>query len=361
MTLFLHLAARTLRAALAAFAGVLTIFLAVDLLDSAGVIGGPGWLWPAILLYANKAAVVAHEIAPGALLLGAAVATSGLRQTREWTALRALGLGPGRVAGPVLAATLAAAVALVIFHDAVGVEAAQRADEIEAVRFAHGQGYRRWLAWQQPKRWFRGGDGRRVYHLRGTLPGGGFEGVTVLELTPDFRLARRIDAGRMFGTADGGWRLEGVEERVFDAGGASRVERAPVRTFRFDEPPGSFDLRPGRPAQMRLGVLAEQVALRARLGQPTIEFALERANRLAYPLVAVPGALLAVALALRRRRRGHVATALLEAVGISLSIWAAQGICLGLGLSGRLPPLLAAWLPDLLLLGVGGWAIRRTR
>jgi lipopolysaccharide export LptBFGC system permease protein LptF len=51
---------------------------------------------------------------------------------------------------------------------------------------------------------------------------------------------------------------------------------------------------------------------------------------------------------------------MLEAVGLSLALWGTQGICLGLGLSGRLPPSVAAWLPNLIFLAAGALAVRRT-
>ena len=284
---------------------------------------------------------------------------SGLRQTREWTAMRSAGLGPWRVAVPVLSAVALVAMALVVVQEAWGVKAAQRAEEIQVTRFARGGAYRRWQATQQPKRWFRGADGRHIYHLRGVLPGGGFERVTVLELSDDFRLIRRIDAGKMEPADGGAWLLADVEERSFGPE-EPRYRRASSRLIRFDEPPGSFDLRPGRPSQMSLPVLTQQIAVRERLGQPSVDFAIERANRVAYPFAAVSGALLAVALALRRNRRGHLSSALLEAVGISLALWAVQGVCLGLGLSGRLPAPLAAWLPNLIFLTAGAAAVRRT-
>ena len=359
MILARYVATRAALAFLAALAGVVAVFLVVDFVDNAHVIRGSGWVGAALELYANKAAVVAAQMAPAAMLLGAAIATSGLRQTREWTALRSVGLGPWRVALPMVATALLVAGLMALLHDAVGVHAAQRAEEISATRFRRGGSYRRWLAWQEPKRWFRGADGRRIYHLRGSGAGGGFERVTVFEVTPDFRLARRIDAVRMEPAEAGAWRLAEVEERTFGEQGTVGLERSAEKLFRFDEPPGSFELAPGRPSQLSHSVLTTQIELRRRLGQPSAEFELERANRLAYPLSAVPGVLLAVALALRRNRRGHISSSLLEAVGISLLLWGAQGICMALGLSGRLSPIVAAWTPDLLFLALGALAVRR--
>lgn len=360
MILFAYAARRTLAATLAAVAGVVAIYLAVDFVDNSAGFGGEGWIPAVIELYANKAAVVVRMVAPAAMLLGASVAVSTFRRTREYTAMRALGLGPWRLAVPVLAVTLGLGAGLVVLHDVVGVRAAERAEEIGAVRFGRGGDMRRFLASREPKRWFRGQDGRRIYNLRGHLPGGGFERVTVLEVDPEFRLVRRIDALRM--RPDGAeWLLEAVEDRTFQPDGGMRLERDDFRRYRFDEPPEAFAIVPGRPAQMRWARLLEQIGVRRRLGVPVADFELERYNRLAYPLAGVPGALLAVALALRRNRKGHVSASLGESVGVSLAFWAVQGVSWALGLSGQVPTALAAWAPNVLFLGVGLVAVWRAR
>ncbi len=359
MILFAYAARRALAAMAGALAGVVALYLAVDFVDNSAGFVGPGWVPAALELYANKAAVVARMVAPAALLLGASVAVSGFRATREWTAMRAVGLGPWRLAVPVLAVTFGAGVLLVVLHDVVGVRAAERAEEIGALRFGRGGDKRRFLAAREPKRWFRGADGRRIYYLRGHLPEGGFARVTVLEVDPGFRLVRRIDADRMR-PAEGEWILEDVEDRAFDADGTMTIERADARRYRFEEPPDAFSVVAGRPSEMRWRTLVQQIGLRKRLGLPTVDFELERDNRIAYPFAAVPGALLALALALRRNRKGHVSAALGEAVGVSLVFWGAQGVSWALALSGQVPTAVAAWAPNVLFLAVGIAAVRRT-
>jgi lipopolysaccharide export system permease protein len=355
-----YVAARALLAFVAALTGVVAIFLLVDFVDNAASYAGPGWI-PAVLeLYAYKAAVVVRQVAPAAMLLGAAVTASGFRQTREYTALRSVGLGPWWIAGPVVGAMLLAGVALVVLHEVVGVQAAERAEEIQATRFGRGGDLRRFQAAREPKRWFRGSDGRRVYHLRGNLPDGGFERVTVYELAPDFTLARRIDAQRMH-PHGGAWMLQDVEDRTFAPDGTMRLERAATRRYEFQEPPDAFSVVAGRPGQMRWNTLLWQIKVRRQLGLRGLEFALERYNRLAYPLAGVPGALVAIALALRRNRKGHIATALVESVGVSLLFWGMQGVTWALGLSGRVPPWVAAWAPNALFVAAGMWAVRRSR
>ncbi len=359
MILFAYAARRTLGAVLAALVGVVAIYLAVDFVDNSAGFGGHGWV-PAVLeLYANKAAVVVRMIAPAAMILGAAVAVSTFRKTREYTAMRAMGLGPWRLAVPVLAVTFGLGVGLVILHDVVGVRAAERAEEIGALRFGRGGDKRRYLAAREPKRWFRGADGRRIYNLRGTHPEGGFARVTVLEVDPEFNLVRRIDAGRMR-AAGSEWLLEEVEDRTFRPDGAIVLETAGARRYRFDEPPDAFSVVPGRPSQMRWNLLLRQIDLRRRLGLPVADFLLERYNRLAYPFAGLSGALVAVALALRRNRKGHVSSALVESVGVSMVFWGVQGVSWALALSGRVPPSIAAWAPNAIFLAGGLFAVRRT-
>ncbi len=356
MTLFLHVARRALAAFLAALAAVVALFLVVDFAENASAFRGPGWVRAAAELYLWKSAVIVSQMAPAAMLLGASVTASGLRRTREWVALRALGLGPWRLALPVLAVAALSAGALAAFDDALVVGANARVDEIMAVRFGRAGA---WYRWREPKRWFRGRDGRRVYHLQAGAGRGAFERVTVLEVTPDFRLSRRIDAARMTPAADGEWVLEDVAERTFAPDGTLVLTRAARKGYRFEEDPEAFAVQPGRPGEMRRAVLAEQTALRRRLGLPVAEFELERHRKLAWPLAGFAATLATLALALRRERKGHLTASLVEVVALSALFWAAQGVGWSLGLSGRLDPMVAAWAPDGLFLAAGLLLFRR--
>jgi lipopolysaccharide export system permease protein len=354
-------AARALVAFLGALAAVVGLFLVVDFAENASSFKGEGWMAAAAELYANRAAQVAYQTAPAAMLLAAALTASGLRKTREYTAMRALGLGPWRVAGPVVGVALLVAAGTAVLGDVVALEAAARGDEILATRFGRSAGG--WKKWQERKSWFRGRDGRRIYHLRAVGESGGFERVTVLELSPGFGLARRIDAAWMRpGAGPGEWILgEGTERRFGFVGGegVSPAEPFAERTYAFGDGADAFAVRPGRPGQMRAGVLSRQIELRRTLGLPTAEYVLEWHQKWSWPLAGVPAGLLALALALRRDRRGHFTAALVESVAVSLAFWLVQGLCFSLGMSGRLPPAVAAWFAGALFLAAGALALRR--
>jgi lipopolysaccharide export system permease protein len=308
------------------------------------------------MVYLYRAAAVAWQTAPAAMLLACALTASGLRHTREYTAMRALGLGPWRVAAPALAVALLAAGAMAWLGDAVATGAAARADQILHERFGRGGAP---VRWDEQKSWFRGQGGRRVYHLRRAADDGAFERVTVLDLAEDFTLARRLDAERMEPAAVAGtWRLLRGAERRFEAAGVV-TETFAERSYPLGDGPEAFAVRPGRPSQMRAGVLGRQIELRRALGLPTAEYVLEWHNKWAWPAAGIPAGLVALALALRRDRRGHFTASLMESVGVSLAFWMAHGLCFTLGLAGRLPAPFAPWIAGALFLLLGAAALRR--
>jgi lipopolysaccharide export LptBFGC system permease protein LptF len=48
-------------------------------------------------------------------------------------------------------------------------------------------------------------------------------------------------------------------------------------------------------------------------------------------------------------------------VGVSLAFYGMQGLAWSMARSGRLPPVAAAWLPDVVFALAGLWALRRFR
>lgn len=341
-----YLASAYVRAAAACVLGVVAIVLVVDFADRAYSFGGEDWLANALRLYANLSAELAYQVSPAALLLAAGVTVSGLRQQSELTALVALGWSERRVVFTVVAACAAAAVAAMAVNEWVVVDASRRAEQIKAEKFRRPGDFASYFGHRQ---WFRGRTGddpnfSRLYHVRGET-GDAFVGVTVYELGPGFHLTRRIDAARLEPVPGGGWLARDATVSTFSLGKRTAVERSDVLPLTLPETADDFRLRAGRPNQLRLLDLWDQIQVRRRLGLPEAEFRFELHNRLAYPLAAVPGALLAIRLALRRNRKGHLTIALAEGILVSLVVWALLVVFRAVGLSGNWPPAVAAWAP----------------
>jgi len=217
-------------------------------------------------------------------------------------------------------------------------------DEITALRF-HRWGD--WRSFYERKQWFRHQD--LILHLEDGDVESGFRGVTVLRLTPDFGLAERVDAEGMQHAGGTRWRLVGVTRRVFDRQGGLRLTHLPEDTVDLGIARAVLGIRPGRPEQMRLPVLRQQIRARRAVGLSDRLYVLALGNRFLYPLAGVAAALLAVALALRPGRGSSLTGALVEGLAVTMGLWGLTVVARALVNAGRMAPLLAAALPVVLL------------
>jgi len=337
----------------AVLAGLLVVFLVADFVDRARAYTGPNWVRDVAELYGWKALVAAHQLAPAALLLASATLVSLLRRRGELTAILALGFGRRVLFLPVAGVALVAAVALGLLDEFAVGHASRRVDEITALRF-HRWGD--WRSFYERKQWFRHED--RILHLESGDVESGFHGVTVLRLTPDFDLAERVDAQAMEHAGGTRWRLLAVTRRVFDRRGGLRLTELPEETVDLGITRVLLGIRPGRPEQMRVPVLRQQIRARREVGLSDRLFVLALGNRFTYPLAGVPAALLAVVLALRPGRGASLTGALVEGLAVTMGLWGLTVVARALVNAGRMAPLLAAGLPLLALtlaLGVLLW------
>ncbi|MGC4113635.1 MAG: LptF/LptG family permease [Myxococcales bacterium] len=341
--LWRHLAVDWLKAFAGTLAALTAIYLVVDYVDNARRYQGDDALRWILALYANKAVTVAYELLPGAMLLASGIVLAGLRKRNEWTALRALAIGPAHVFGP-LAAAAALVAGLVIGTDEFTVApASRRADEIHLDKFHYGGS---WGAFFGEVRWFRGR--RNIYHLRQGNAETGFQDVTLLTISEDFRLARRIDAKSMVPKGGQSWLLRDGTVRTL-SGSASQVVHFVEREVLLDEDPAAFRVIKGRPEQLSWRDLVEQVELRRNVGLPTERWSMALHSKAAYPLAGVPGALLGCALTLRPGRRSYLTSALAEGFATVIGFWALLAVLKAAAMAGMVPPAVASWGPFVLM------------
>jgi lipopolysaccharide export system permease protein len=356
----------------ATLGGVVVIYLVIDFADRAHTYTGRAWGRAAAELYLNKAAVVAYQLAPAALIIAAALVITLLSRRGELTALFALGVRPFRLAVPIASFAAVLGVALFWLGEGVVVTADARAEEIQVKRFNR---WGDWATYHAGSSWVRGKAGR-IFHL-GPERRGGWEPATVLEIASPFRLARRIDARRIepvTGEAicDAGaprgcpWRLLDAVETRYELqggpGGTISERRLEVMEERFPETPADLQLRSGRPRQLPWRQLREQVRRREQAGHQAREYEVALAERVANPLQVIPAALAAAGLTLllqRPRRRMPLAGAVALGLGLSMTLWAASVIAHAVSISGGLEPWVAAAIPGMVSVGIAAVAFTR--
>jgi lipopolysaccharide export system permease protein len=332
---------------LSVLGGVLVVFLVGDFSDRLGAyIDRP--VTDVALLYWNKLLVAVHQLAPAAMLLAGGATASILRKRGEWTAMQALGLSRLVIVLPIVLVTASTAVMLVAYDELVVTRAGPRVDRMMVERFGRWGDFRFFYL---PHRWFR--LEHHLVYVRGESREGLVHDVSLYEVDSQFRLLRRLDVEEIRHQEGDRWVLTGAVERSFPSSESSLVRRHEQLELSL---PGSssdtFVEALGRPEFMRTTELLKQLTARARVGISTQRVLFALHNRFTYPATGVGGTLLALALALRRSRKGHLTQALLEGLVVTLTLFGMLLTTKALVLGDHLSAGAASWTPVVVLIGL---------
>lgn len=286
-----------------------------------------------------------YELSPVFVLVTTLITFSLLGRSNEVTACKALGVSLYRLAVPALGAA-AVVVLLSAFLEAEVLPAsnrkvAQLKDQIRGRETART--YRR-----ADRQWLFGQD-RFIYNYLHYDPRGpALQRLQVFEFDPEHRLVGRLYADRAAYTSEGDWRFDDGWVRRFDGSNISGFVRfEEPRRVDYPETPAFFDSEIRPPEQMPFGELRDYIAELRASGQPVPELKVELYRKLAYPVISLVMALVALPFAFRLGRQGA-----LYGIGVSIVLGLAFvgvfAFFTTLGEAGALPPALAVWSPNIL-------------
>ncbi len=316
----------------------LSLFIAVDVVESGNLASATASAQDLLLLELHAAPRIVLELAGMAGLIGTLTALSALARRGELVAFFAAGAPPGALLRPALLVGLMVALASAALTEWVAPSAAA---QVSALRRRIGLPSGR-EALHRGQRWFRGSD--RIFRVDDLEDREGrvLAKVLILRLA-DGRLLERWDAARL--VFDGqAWVAEDVVHRRFEAADGLTTERAARLPLELAERPADFVRSVAPPDRLPLAALLDTLRARERLGQPALEHRLELARRLARPLALLLAIPLGVALALRLGRRPTFAGALAAGGGAGFALWMTDEVGMALAGTGALSPGPAAHL-----------------
>ena len=91
-------------------------------------------------------------------------------------------------------------------------------------------------------------------------------------------------------------------------------------------------------------------------GFDVVRLRVQLQKKLAFPVIVLVMAILAIPFSLSSSRRGAL-TGVATAIAIAVIYWLTAGLFEAMGNVNQLPPLLAAWTPDLLFAIGGGYLL----
>ena len=283
-----------------------------------------------------------YEIAPILVLVTTLMTFSLLSRSNELTACKSLGMSLYRISLPAILTSLLITLFCSYLESAVlpasNAKVAQLKDRIrgsETVR-TYRRADRQWLF----------GQGRYIYnylHYDPERPS--LQRLQVFDFDQNHRLSRRLfaESAEYIGEV---WKFSGGWARYFnnvDVTGYEKVEGQKI--VRFPETPDYFDSEIRPPEQMRYAELREYIQELKESGQPVPELQVELYNKIAFPVVSLVMALVALPFAFRLGRQGA-----LYGIGLSIMLGIVFLVVFffftTLGQVGALPPVVAVWSPN---------------
>jgi LPS export ABC transporter permease LptG/LPS export ABC transporter permease LptF len=304
-----------------------------------------------------------YQIAPLAVLIAALVTFGVLNRNSEIIAMKATGISLYRLVIPIVSIAAILSVSLFLFDQYYLPQANRRQEALRNTikgrppqTVLHPE--RNWI-FGQP----RSGEPGRIFYYQFFDPDHKeFANLSIFEFDPStFQLTRRIFAARVYRDTDSStWNFQSGWVRDMNGAEPTAFREFSQTTFsEIHEDPGYFTKENLQSQEMNFSQLDGYIRDLRQSGFDTMRLRVALWHKLAYPLIAIVMAVLAIPFALSMGRRGSL-TAIAMAIAVALAYWVVDGLFGAMGNVNYLPAALAAWSSDILFALVGGYLLLRT-
>ena len=302
------------------------------------------------LLFLYKSPPRVMEVAPGAGILACFFTAGSLIRSNELTAFRALGFNLARLAVPICLFTFAVCCIALLFTDKILAPSARIAAEIDPNRPE---------ASQAREVVYREKTGALAFIQSLSIDSSIARNLTFFELE-NGEPQRQVFARRARWD-DQSWNLSEGWSREYSPGGVSKFESFNVQKRPLDADPRTLLASSSQPEELTFAELRRVAQFKRRVGFSALAEEVQFHHNFAYAFAPLIGVMLSLPLSLLFGRFavsiGFPATLL-----ISFIYWGlASATFEAMGESGRLHPMLAAWLANLLFAGAAALLARGVR
>ncbi len=293
---------------------------------------------------------------PVAVLLATLLTFGMFSRSHEIVAMKANGLSLYRIALPVFViAALVSAVSF-LFNEFVTPYANQRA---KYIKFVEVQKTQKLGFFKQNQIWYRSRNA--IYNFGMFDPvADTLKGITIYYFDQDFNLVKRVDAREARWT-DGHWSFKNVLTTSFPQGSIQVLERASSAVIDIPEKPSDFKIVQKDTDEMGYGELKNYIQKLRSEGYDVSRYLVDMHGKISFSVVSIILAVIGVAFSLRSERSGGPTASISVGIVIGFSYWIIYALALSLGRSLTLPPLFAAWLPNILFASAAVFMFSKVR
>jgi len=294
-----------------------------------------------------------RDTIPASAFVAAFLCIGGPARAREIFALKAGGVSPRRLIGPVVLASLLLSLGALVVNETL-VLSAERS-EIDSARPESGIAFRRGSFWYH--------RGNVVYNIRDADAGAGtLHGVSVFRLDEHGRLLESLHAPRV-AVEDGAWIVSDGTRRSFDPARPEAPPRSEPVSEKIQGFGGSRDLAllGAGIEQLSIPELREYIAGRDADGRDAVDARGRLHRRLADPLTVALFTWLALPIGFGVERTRSLAVSGLLGIAWVSVFYTLRTIAATLAAGGVAVAAIAPWLLLASFAALGAWQVIRIR
>jgi LPS export ABC transporter permease LptG len=278
--------------------------------------------------------------------------------------MKATGISLYRVLAPILVLAAILATALFGFDEYYLPGANRRQEQLrDEIKDKPAQTFllpgRKWISGQTNN----AGEPARIFYYQYFNAGkDSFDNLTVFEFdAATFTLQRRIfAASARWDPVVNNWVFENGWQRTFSGETTASYQPFTVSTFpEIREQPSYFTKEYIPSQEMNYNELSDYITDLRQSGFDTKRLLVQLYKKIAYPLITLVMAILAIPFALSMGKKGSL-TGIATAIGLAIAYYVVALVFESLGNVNTLPAVLAAWTPDLLFGITGAYLLLRT-
>ena len=295
---------------------------------------------------------IVNSVAPIAALVAVMITFGILHKTSQIVALKASGQSIFRLAAPALAASILLSGFVFVNQDYVLPFTNRRQNNLRYL-IRKGQEPPQTF-YQTTNKWIFGTESRIFNYAYFTPTTNTFARLNVLDLSREpFSIKRRLYARRAWWDASTQeWVLEKGWERQFEDDHPTSFEAFDQRRVTLAEHPEYFKKETVGSSSMTLAELRRAINDLSHSGFDVLDLRIALQSKIAFPLTCLVMVMVGLPFSFSVGKRGAL-YGVAMGIGIGLAYWGLTGLFEQMGRYEMLPPLLAAWGPNLLF-GAGG-------
>ena len=327
----------------------------------------------------NLIPFVIYQLTPLCALIAVLITFGALSKSSELTAMKATGISLYRIVAPVLCASLIISALLFAFGEYYLPAANRRQEALRSViKGKPAQTFlrpdRQWISGQASNQNIKqhGDDSElpedpatpaRIFYYQFFDPVRDvFANLSVFEFEPKtFALTRRIFASSVHWDSHvNRWVFDNGWQRTFAGETTTSYQPFTISTFpEIREQPAYFNKEDVQSEQMSYSELSSYISDLKQSGFATQRLVVQLYKKIAYPLITLVMAIMAIPFSLSMGKKGSLA-GIAVAISLAIAYYFVSLTFEAMGNVNTLPAFLAAWSPDLLFALAGTYMLLRT-